>query len=167
MPLCIDLAKGYYVSGISAYELTMIYPDEDKEDFYQTFDSIVGSVPRNDELIVLDYFNARVGCDYASWDNVIGHHGDFNTTSNSLPLLSKCVEFNVLITTIVFQQANKHKTSWMYPALQHWHIISYLTVRQRDLHNVMLILIMRDADCWSYHKLVRSQMSFCIVLKQL
>lgn len=115
MLVCIGLVKGCYVSVIRAYTLTMIHPGEHKEDVYQTLGSIIRLVPCNDKLIISGDFSATVGHHYASWGNVIGHHRIGNMYSNCLLLLSKCTEYNLVIT-------NKYKMTWMLPGSKHWHM---------------------------------------------
>nr|XP_025035794.1 craniofacial development protein 2-like [Pelodiscus sinensis] len=74
--------------------------------------------------------------------------------SNNLLLLSKCAEHDLLITNTVFGMANKYKTTWMHPRSKQWHMIDYVIVRQRDIRDVLITRAMREAECWTDHRLV-------------
>ena len=64
MVLRIHLSAGKHATIISAYAPTMTNPDDIKESFYKDLDKTLRSVPRNDKLILLGDFNARVGRDH-------------------------------------------------------------------------------------------------------
>ena len=49
---------------ISAYAPTLTNPDEVKDKFYDDLDNIVSATPRTDKLILIGYFDARVGTDH-------------------------------------------------------------------------------------------------------
>ena len=69
-----------------------------------------------------------------------------------------CAESQLVITNTLFQQAEKYKTSWMHPRSKHWHLIDYIIIRQRDIHDVRKTRAMRCTDCWSDHRMIRNQM---------
>jgi len=61
----------------------------------------------------------------------------------------------VVINT-VFQQADKHKRSWIHPRSGHWHLINFVLTRQRDLRNISLTRAIRATTSWSDHRIVRT-----------
>ncbi|XP_072167310.1 uncharacterized protein [Diadema setosum] len=63
-----------HLTLISAYAPTMTYTLEQKELFYQNLTNVLRSVSREDNLLILGDFNARVGRDAQSWPDVIGPH---------------------------------------------------------------------------------------------
>ena len=159
----ISLSKDRHATIISAYAPTMTHTDES---FYEDLDRAIREAPRNDKLIILGDFNARVGCESDMWRKVIGKHGIGKTNSNGQLLLAKCNEHGLTITNTIFQQPNKYKTTWMHPRSKQWHMLDYVIVRQRDFRDVMLTRAMRGAECWSDHRLVRSKMSLHITPKK-
>ena len=62
----------------------MTNPDEIKNKFYEDLNAVITTVPNADRLIILGDFNARVGCDSAAWEGVIGKHVFDNCNSNGL-----------------------------------------------------------------------------------
>ena len=69
-----------------------------------------------------------------------------------------CAKFQLIITNTLFQQAEKYESSWMHARSKHWHLIDYIIMRQRDIHDVRKTRAMRRTDCWSDHRMIRSQM---------
>ena len=118
---------------ISAYAPTLKQTDETKERFYTELSDIIQGVPSSHKLLLLGDFNARVGADYSSWENVLGKHGIGRENSNGTLLLSLCSHHNLIITNTIFQQAERHKTTWMHPGTKKWHMIDFAIIRQRDL----------------------------------
>lgn len=117
-------------------------------------------------MFLLGDFNARVGRDSTAWHKVIGQHGVGKENSNGTLLLTTCAQNGLVITNTVFQQSNKYKTTWMHPRSQHWHLLDYVIVRQRDLRDIRLTRVMRGSGNWSDHRLVRCTTSLVISPKQ-
>ena len=82
--------EGSTLSIISAYAPTLAQSDEVKDRFYGDLSDAIDEVPASHKLLVLGDFNARVGTDHTSWENVIGRHGVGNENSNGKRLLSLC-----------------------------------------------------------------------------
>ena len=147
---------------ISAYAPTLGQSDETKEQFYTTLSDIIKDVPSSHKLLLLGDFNARVGRDYASWENVIGKHGIGRENSNGTLLLSLCSQHNLIITNTIFQQATRHKTTWMHPGTKEWHMIDYAITKQRDVKDVQHTRSMCGSCTWSDHKLVKCKLALRI-----
>lgn len=79
--MCLKLCEGYSTL-ISAYALTMTYPDEPKEELYEQLSHLILSVPHSDKLFLLGDFNVHVGNDYVAWTKVIVHHSTGKENSN-------------------------------------------------------------------------------------
>ena len=83
---------------ISAYAPTMTSPDDIKDQFYEERNSLMTAVPKAEKLIILGDFNARVGVDHQSRENVLGKNGIGRCNSNGLLLLQLCAEQELLVT---------------------------------------------------------------------
>ena len=162
MTLRLPLRGKHHATIISAYAPTMTNPDEVKDKFYEDLETLIAAVPREDKLIILGDFNARVGTDYHAWEGVIGRHGVGKSNSNGHLLLKTCATYDLLITNTIFRLANRNKTSWMHPRSKHWHLIDYVIVRRRDRKDVRVTKAMCGADCWTDHRLILSKLNFSV-----
>ena len=147
MTMKLTLTGKKQATIISAYAPTMTNPDHIKDQFYEELNSLVTAVPKTEKLTILGDFNARVGVDHQSWENVLGkmalvdvtlcaEHKLLVTNTVFLLLLQLCAEHKLLVTNTVFRLPARNKTSWMHPRSKHWHLIDYVNVRQRDRQDV-------------------------------
>ena len=144
---------------ISAYAPTLARPVEEKESFYETLNEIIRATPSSHKLLLMGDFNARVGADYMSWQKVLGKHGVGHENSNGTLLLSLCAQNDLIVTNTIFQQANRHKTTWMHPGTKQWHMIDYVITRQRDAKDIHHTRAMCGSSTWSDHKLVKCKLN--------
>ena len=167
MKLRLPLSHKRCATIISAYAPTLTSSEETIEQFYTDLSYILNHVPAGDKIILLGDFNARVGQDYERWDGVLGRHGVGKMNNNGLLLLSKCAEYDLVITNTVFRMADKYKTTWMHPRSKQWHLIDFVIVRQRDIQDVLVTRAMRGAECWTDHRLVRCNLKMHIAPRHL
>ncbi|XP_065279376.1 uncharacterized protein LOC135895225, partial [Emys orbicularis] len=163
LKLRFPLNAKHHVTIISAYAPTLTCSDNSKEQFYEDLDRLIKATPVTDKLLLLGDFNARVGADSENWKGVIGPHGVGKRNSNGLLLLSLCSENDLTITNTLFRQADKYKTTWMHPRSKQWHLIDYAIVRRRDIRDVLITRVIRGAECWTDHRLVRTSLQLYIV----
>ena len=162
MHMRVPLKGKCHTTIISAYAPTMTNPEETKERFYADLEVLIASVPKEDKLIILGDFNARVGTDCQAWEGVIGKNGIGKSNSNGHLLLRTCSAHDLLITNTVFRLPNRNKTSWMHPRSKHWHLIDYIIVRRRDRKDVQVTKAMCGAECWTDHRLILSKLNMHI-----
>lgn len=158
----IPLTNSRYATLISAYAPTLDSEDEPKDRFYSQLHTLFQSIPRDDKVILLGDFNARVGQNNHIWEGTIGRHGVGKCNENGLRLLTFCSQHNLVITNTCFQLRDMFKTTWMHPRSKTWHILDYVIVRRKDLRDVVITRAMRGADGWTDHRLVRTSMKLCI-----
>merc|ERR1711911_495501 len=166
MTLRLPLQGKKFATLISAYAPTMTNPDEFKEKFYEDLNSAISSVPKQDKLIILGDFNARVGQDHKTWAGVLGTQGIGSCNDNGLLLLQTCASHKLLISNTVFRLPIHKKATWMHPRSKHWHLIDYVIVRQKDRSDVRVTRAMCGAECWTDHRLVVSKLNLKIQPKR-
>ena len=59
------------------------------------------------------------------------------------------------------EQAER-KTTWMHPRSGHWHTIDFIITRCRDKMDIHSTRVMRGANCWTHHQILRSKVAFKI-----
>ena len=128
MVLRVPISSNQHLTIVSAYAPTMTNQEDVEEKFFEDLKSLINSPPPKDKLIIMGDFNARVGRSHENWKRVIGRHGTGKENSNGTLLLSLCAQYQLAITNTVFQLLDKHKTSWMHPRSEHWHLIDYVIV---------------------------------------
>ncbi|VDL94493.1 unnamed protein product [Schistocephalus solidus] len=128
-----------FTTIISAYAPPMTSSDMAKDKFYEDLHALLATVPKEDKLIALGYFNARVRTDHADWQEVLGPHSLGSCNDNGLLLLRKCAEHSLLLTNTIFRLLMREKAT-------------------RDRQDVLVAKAIRDAEGWTAHHLVISQM---------
>ncbi|KAJ4934986.1 hypothetical protein JOQ06_007765 [Pogonophryne albipinna] len=90
MTIRLMLASSQMATVISAYAPTLDAQDEVKEAFYANLDKTLSEVPKEDKLILLGDFNARVGRNHHLWRGNAGerrgwkHKLQWHTTANQV-----------------------------------------------------------------------------------
>ncbi|VDL89786.1 unnamed protein product [Schistocephalus solidus] len=130
--------------------------EEDK--FNEDLHALLATVSKEDKLIILGDFNARVGTDHAAWQDVLGPHGLGSCKDNGILLLQTCAEHRLLLTNTLFRLPTREKATWMHPQSRRWHLLDYVLVRRRDRQDVLVTKAILDAYGWTDHRLVISQM---------
>ena len=129
--------------------------------FYETLRCTISSVPKEEKLIILGDFNARVGQEHQTWD-ALGRYGIGKANNNGLLLLQLCSELDLVISNTFFRQKLKHKATWTHPRSKHGHMIDYILTRRSDLRDVCNVRVLRSADCDTDHKMVRGKFKLCV-----
>ena len=125
-----------------------------KDDFYNQLDSLLGLVPKNEHIILLGDFNARVGADYSAWPSCLGRFGIGKMNENGQRLLELCSYHDLCITNTFFQTKPQHRVSWRHPRSNHWHQLDLIITRRSALKQVLLTRTFHSADCDTDHSLV-------------
>ena len=120
------------------YAPTLQADTDVKEAFYTELRSILTGINKDDKILIMGDFNARVGRDYDSncWPRV-RQHGIGNCNDNGRLLLELCAEMDLCITNTLFQQKARFKTTWRHPRSKHWHLLDYIIVWQQDATDVL------------------------------
>ena len=103
------------LSVVTRYAPTEEAEKEEKDNFYDSLQSILEDIPKHDILVVLGDFNARVGSDNTNRERIMGKHGTSTMTDNGSRLCDICGENDLVIGGILFQHKTIHKLTWRSP----------------------------------------------------
>ena len=164
MSMRVPIEKGRYLTLVNVYAPTMTYSVEEKETFYQELTHTVLGVPREDKLLILGDFNARVGMDWDTYRGIIGKYGKKKKNSNGELLLTFCAQLELSITNTFFYHPHKNYFTWKHPRSGHYDLLDYAITRKSDLADVLCTKAMRGPECSTDHYLVRCQLRMKITL---
>ena len=147
---------------VSVYAHTHRAGQEEKDEFYADLQSVTDGVAEEDVLMIVGDFNARVGSSKRQeedmWNGVRGCHEVGQTNESGEALLSWCALNNLAVMNTMFEKKDIHKHTWQHPASKQWHCIDYIIMRQKQRSWCCDASVLRSADCWTDHKLLRAQM---------
>ena len=147
-------ASGTYVSVVCAYTPTAKAPPSIIK-FYDDLQDTIDRIPHNDILVMLGDFNARVGVlDTGNnlWHGVIGKHG----LSDRNFVVEEFFEFCAL------NQKKIYQGTWTHPATKKCHMIDFVMMRAEQRVVCRDVQVMRGANCWTDHKLVRAKLKVTV-----
>ena len=84
MSIRIPLTGKQYATIFSAYAPTLPSEEGIKDRFYEILDETLHKVPKNDKILLMGDFNARVGRDSGIWKGVLGQHGIGHSNANGI-----------------------------------------------------------------------------------
>lgn len=148
---------------VSVYAPTHRASQVDKDKFYADLQSVVDGVSTEDVLLIVGDFNTRVGSGKVGgdeWEGVRGKHGVGLMNEDGEALLSWCSLNGLVVLNTVFEKKKIHKYTWQHPGNKQWHCIDYIIMRQGQRHMCSDVTVLRTADCWTDHMLVRGQLRF-------
>ena len=126
MTMTIPLTKDRNATIVSAFAPTMVNPEENKQTFYSQLKGTLRNIPSTDKLLLIGYFNARIGRENDKWPSALGKYGIGKCNSNGDLLLALCTEFDLIVTNTMFKQNDAHKTTWTHPHSRHGNMIDFI-----------------------------------------
>ena len=74
---------------------------------------------------------------------------------------------SLTVMNTMFERKNIHKYTWQLPGSKQWYYIDYIIMRQKQRSWCCDVSVLRPADCWTDHKLLRAQMKLqCITRRK-
>ena len=145
------------VNLLSVYAPTLTASNDVKDVFYSQLEGIIAQYPKQEALVILGDFNARVGSDQDAWPTCLGHFGVGKTNDNGQRLLEMCTYHDLCITNTFFSTKPHHRVSWRHPRSKHWHQLDLIITRRSHLNSVLLTRTYHSADCDTDHSLICSK----------
>ena len=142
---------------LCVYAPTLTAPDDIKDIFYNQLKSTIKGYEKQEPLIILGDFNARVGCDNEAWPNCLVHFGVGKCNDNGQRLLELCSYHELCITNTFFSTKPHHRVSWRHPRSKQWHQLDLILARRAFLTNFLVPRSYHSADCDTDHSIVCSK----------
>eukprot|EP00117_Sycon_ciliatum_P039014 scpid35652/ scgid3339/ Craniofacial development protein 2; p97 bucentaur protein len=149
-----------YVTVVSAYAPTSKATAPVKDHFFTDLQRVVDGVPASDVLLLLGDFNARVGSSNDAgdeWRAVLGRYGHGARNDAGERLLMWCATNGLSVMNTHFQKPASRRGTWMHPATKQTHLIDFIIMRQPHRRFCLDVSVMRGANCWTDHHMVRSR----------
>ena len=163
MTMRLPMSKGNVTTTISVHTPTMTNPDENKQAFYNHLSSVLSGITCIDNLLLIGYFNARIGRDIDKWPLVMGKYGIRKCNSNGELLLDLCSQFELIVTNIMFKQKDERKTTGciLVPDTGIWSTSSSRCVAIRwtstEPEPCVVLTAGRITRCGGFHNTTKAQ----------
>ena len=157
--LCKLRLKGKFrnLSLVCAYAPTDMAGDADKEIFYDQLEGLCERIQRNDLLILLGDFNAKIGSE-ESMKMVAGRftlHNESNDNGQRLGQMA--AKYNMVIKSTCFDHKKIHLGTWKCPGSSLVNQIDHVVVGRRNASNILDVKACRGPNCDSDHFLVKAK----------
>ena len=159
MTLTVPLEDKRFLTLMNVYAPTMTYTSVERESYYHELNTqVVQRAPREDKLIILGDFNARLGTDSETYCNIIGKLERGEKNSNGHLLLNFCSQLELCITNTFFYQLDKHFFTWKHQRKGWFHLRDYIITRMSALTDTLCTKAMRGPQFSTEYYIVRSKL---------
>ncbi|XP_071508162.1 craniofacial development protein 2-like [Diadema antillarum] len=143
------------ITVIQAYAPTSAALDEDVEQFYESIQQVLDSIPTNDIVILMGDFNAKVGEGFEPGEETtVGGFGLGERNDRGEQLVSFAVANNLSICNTLFKHHKRRRYTWTAPNGTTMNQIDYILVRRTMRSRVRNTRTFPGADCGSDHQLL-------------
>jgi exonuclease III len=98
---------------IQCYAPTNDAEESDKDNFYNTINSILNQEKKKDLTILMGDFNAKVGYDNTGYEQTMGRHGIGQMNENGERFAELCANNKFVIGRSIFAHKRIHKATWV------------------------------------------------------
>jgi hypothetical protein len=147
---------------IQCYAPTENSEDNIKDAFYDNLNATMTNVDKNDLVILMGDFNAKVGSDNENLQHVMGRHGIGEINDNGERLVELCGMNEMKIGGTLFPHKPVHKVTWVSPDNSTENQIDHICVSAKWSNSLIDVRNQRGADIASDHHLVCGKIVFKI-----
>ena len=129
MSVSFDTTEGI-LTIIQVYAPDSSYPEADIDEFYDSLQQHINSLPSKNKYILLGDFNAKVGEDqHENWSTVVGQYGLGTANGRGLQLLQFCAINDLLIVNTIYRHSNKIRVTWISPDGNNRNQIDFIIIQ--------------------------------------
>ena len=131
--------------------------DEEKDEFYNQVQDTVSSCNRNDMIVVVGDWNAKVGNNNTNRKELIGKFGIGIMNDNEERLCDFCSANGFIISGTIFPYKDIHKLTWRSPDGRTVNQIDHVLVNGNMRTSILDTRVMIGADIYGEHYLVKTR----------
>uniref|UniRef100_A0A8D2LL16 Endonuclease/exonuclease/phosphatase domain-containing protein n=1 Tax=Varanus komodoensis TaxID=61221 RepID=A0A8D2LL16_VARKO len=144
--------KPFNITIVQVYAPTTDAEEAEADRFYEGLQHFLELTPKNDVLIIMGDWNAKVGSQKIT--GITGKFGLGVQNEAGHRLVEFCQENTMVIANTLFQQPKRRLYTWTSPDGQHKNQIDYVFCSQRWRSSIKSVKIRPGADCGSDHELL-------------
>ena len=146
-------AKPHNVSILQCYAPTSTASDEQLENFYNSLQEAIDTIPNRDIKIIMGDMNAKIG-KVTKPTAACGIFGLRDQNERGERLHEFCIANNLSITNTMFKHHPHHLYTWTSPDSRTRNQIDYIIMNQKWRASVKNVKTRPSADCNSDHQLL-------------
>ena len=129
----------FNISIVQVYAPTSTASDQEMEQFYQQLQMVMKTIMKNDVLLVMGDWNAKVGVDaYPTWKGTAGKFGFGTTNERGSTLLEFAKFHDLVVTNTLHPQKQSWKTTYHSPDGKTHNMIDHILINKRFQSGVNL-----------------------------
>ncbi|KAF7245198.1 Craniofacial development protein 2 [Varanus komodoensis] len=144
--------KTFNITVVQVYAPTTGAEEAEVDQFYEGPQHLLELTPKNDVLIILGDWNAKVGSQKIT--GITGKFGLVVQNEAGHRLVEFCQENTMVIANTLFQQPKRQLYTWTSPDGQHRNQIDYVLCSQKWRSSIQSVKTRPGADCGSDHELL-------------
>ncbi|BFY99382.1 hypothetical protein BsWGS_02422 [Bradybaena similaris] len=144
------------VTIVQVYAPTAEADIDEREQFYNTIQTVIDQIPSNDILFIMGDFNAKVGEEITQ--NVTGRFGLGTRNEAGENLVNFCAGNDLYVANTMFQQPKRRLYTWTSPNGLYRNQIDYFLCANRWKSSVVNCKTLPGAECGTDHELLIAEM---------
>ncbi|KAF7252002.1 Craniofacial development protein 2 [Varanus komodoensis] len=144
--------KPFNITVVQVYAPTTGAEEAEVDRFYEGLQHLLELTPKNDVLIIMGDWNAKVGSQRIT--GITGKFGLGVQNEAGHRLVEFCQENTMVIANTLFQQPKRQLYTWTSPDGQHRNQIDYVLCSQSWRSSIQSVKTRAGADCGSDHELL-------------
>jgi hypothetical protein len=151
------------ITMINAYAPTENSKEEEKTKFYDKLEKVCEKVKRNDILMIVGDFNAKIGKEERN-EGVAGKETIHDTTNNNgAKICDLAAATNTFIVSTQYRHKREHKITWMIPGGTEGNQIDHMLISKKWKRIIQDVRTYRGANVDSDHLLVVAKIRMKVV----
>uniref|UniRef100_A0A8D2L819 Endonuclease/exonuclease/phosphatase domain-containing protein n=1 Tax=Varanus komodoensis TaxID=61221 RepID=A0A8D2L819_VARKO len=144
--------KPFNITVVQVYAPATGAEEAEVDRFYEGLQHLLELTPKNDDLIIMGDWNAKVGSQKIT--RITGNFGLVVQNEAGHRLVEFCQENTMVIANTLFQKPKSRLYTWTSPDGQHRNQIDYVFCSQRWSSPIQTVKTRPGADCGSDHELL-------------